>query len=336
MRFWPFPWGRAIALQDTMDVVAVGYPFGGAMSLETSSFPSVSVNTGHVTSLRKKAGELQLIQVDAALNPGNSGGPLLDDSGEVIGIVQAGILGSGLNFAIPVHRLESLLQTPVITVARTTLEYDRRAEVQPIVVKVISLIKPAPTYSVQMTLQAGDMPPRVMIGQSQSGTSTFNVPLVPGVSKDHQNLIISGTFDDGSVTGRALDHPLHVGDERIALADVREIHPNPDGQMAVTTASKTLTGVLHDMDGVSLTIGGAVIHVNWAKARSITVGGADQPVSSVSYTVKTTSPDHVVSQITGSFDLSGVAQAVIANNAGSAGGAQLPSGTFWRDSQCRR
>lgn len=44
----------------------------------------------------------EVIQVDAAVNPGNSGGPLLDDNGELAGIVFAGLPRyQGLNFAVP-------------------------------------------------------------------------------------------------------------------------------------------------------------------------------------------------------------------------------------------
>jgi S1-C subfamily serine protease len=44
----------------------------------------------------------EVIQIDVAVNPGNSGGPLLDSSGQVVGIVFAGIQGfQGVNFAIP-------------------------------------------------------------------------------------------------------------------------------------------------------------------------------------------------------------------------------------------
>lgn len=51
-----------------------------------------------------------VIQIDVAVNPGNSGGPLVNEKGEVVGIVFAGISGfQGVNFAIPGETVKKLL-----------------------------------------------------------------------------------------------------------------------------------------------------------------------------------------------------------------------------------
>jgi S1-C subfamily serine protease len=89
----------------------VGYPLGnmltadmadGSVTKEDIPNPSASINRGMVTSLRKdSAGILRTIQIDAAVNPGNSGGPLFDLEGRVVGVVNAKIVGAeGLGFAI--------------------------------------------------------------------------------------------------------------------------------------------------------------------------------------------------------------------------------------------
>jgi S1-C subfamily serine protease len=87
-------------LVETAPVTAFGYPFGDRLAVREKQYPNVSVNVGRVTSLRRAHKELEAIQIDAVLNPGNSGGPVLDANGLVVGIVRAGIVGSGVNFAI--------------------------------------------------------------------------------------------------------------------------------------------------------------------------------------------------------------------------------------------
>jgi serine protease DegQ len=95
-------------------VVAVGFPFGLG--------PSVSA--GVISGLKRefvdpdrKPGDggrmTNLIQFDAAANPGNSGGPLVDRDGEVVGIV-TGILNpsgvrtfAGIGFAVPIENATS-------------------------------------------------------------------------------------------------------------------------------------------------------------------------------------------------------------------------------------
>jgi serine protease Do len=81
-------------------VVAIGNPLGFERS----------VSTGVVSALHRnlrapRDGVLEgLVQTDAAVNPGNSGGPLVDASGSVVGITTAMLpWANGIGFAIPAH-----------------------------------------------------------------------------------------------------------------------------------------------------------------------------------------------------------------------------------------
>ncbi|MEY4767216.1 MAG: hypothetical protein RI907_3889 [Pseudomonadota bacterium] len=83
------------------DVFAVGSPLGQELA--------GTFTKGVLSGQREKAG-LKFLQSDVAVNPGNSGGPLLDNSGAVIGITVAKVAGAeGLAFFIPIQEALSKL-----------------------------------------------------------------------------------------------------------------------------------------------------------------------------------------------------------------------------------
>jgi S1-C subfamily serine protease len=93
--------GNADTLQVGQLVVAVGNPFGlagtvtaGVVSALGRSFPARSGRTVRMID--------DVIQTDAALNPGNSGGAVADSTGRVVGIATA-VAGVGLGLAVPVN-----------------------------------------------------------------------------------------------------------------------------------------------------------------------------------------------------------------------------------------
>src|SRR3982751_1051306 len=99
--------GDSEHLQVGQKVLAIGNPFGLEGTLTVGVVSSVGRSIGGESSRRLEG----MIQTDAAINGGNSGGPLLDSSGNVVGINTA-ILGEtnlGIGFALPINRAKALL-----------------------------------------------------------------------------------------------------------------------------------------------------------------------------------------------------------------------------------
>lgn len=101
----PAPLGDSDRAEVGSFVIAIGSPLGLHHTV-----------TSGVLSAKARgldASGMEFLQTDAAVNPGNSGGPLLDLSGQVIGVVTSmlstGGENVGLNFAIPINTVKELL-----------------------------------------------------------------------------------------------------------------------------------------------------------------------------------------------------------------------------------
>lgn len=95
------------------DILAVGTPLSLNLTHTFTKGIISAINRTLKVSLAKGQGYMQnLIQHDASLNPGNSGGPLINLRGEIVGINTLKISGGeGIGFAIPVKSFKSLLSS---------------------------------------------------------------------------------------------------------------------------------------------------------------------------------------------------------------------------------
>jgi S1-C subfamily serine protease len=115
------PTPRAVAFRDSTTlragegVIVTGYPLPAMLGSD------MSITSGSVTSLRGLGDDSRMVQISAPVQPGNSGGPLLDGAGNVVGLVsrtlsplavaaaQGGTLPQNVNFAIKANVVEAFL-----------------------------------------------------------------------------------------------------------------------------------------------------------------------------------------------------------------------------------
>lgn len=73
---------------------------------------SQTLTKGIISSVRKQSNGSKVIQADASISPGNSGGPLIDKDGKLLGVVNAKLVGmgvEGISFAMPVNEITKAL-----------------------------------------------------------------------------------------------------------------------------------------------------------------------------------------------------------------------------------
>ena len=143
----PFPFVKFANSEDVMVgewAIAMGNPFG----LFADGQPSVTVGVVSATKRDFKPNPdeprvyMDMIQTDAAINRGNSGGPLLNSAGEVIGVNTFIFTGGtssgfvGLGFAIPSGRVQKIIQQ-LETSGEVTLEFDPGMEFTPMTTQLV-------------------------------------------------------------------------------------------------------------------------------------------------------------------------------------------------------
>ncbi len=318
-----FELGVSSELFETMPVYAFGFPFGRILSFEESKFPAISVNSGRITSLRKKNGELELVQIDAELNPGNSGGPVLNESGQVIGIVQSGLMGTGVNFAIPVDKARKFLSQILILFEAPQVSVEDAAKPVKMEVTAVDFLKKSEEkIAVELTLEPYGRPKTSHKMKGDGKTFCVEAPLVPQIDEP-EHLRAKVFYKNGELRGflNATTFKVKVKDEKkeeeeeeengkekekiieIALAEVAEIKGGEKPQIILHKDKAS-----HEIDPKTkmvLNAGPHKIKLDLTEVESISVFPPTGPPAHISYVIIARRGEEEVGRSEGTISIRG-------------------------------
>jgi S1-C subfamily serine protease len=260
------PLGDDTALEELADVVACGYPFGSAMTFGTKEYPSITTTAGGISSLRKKGGELELIQLDVSLNPGNSGGPILDMHGKVIGVALGGIKGTQVNFAIPVRRVAAFLAEPEFSFTPPAIRLADRGKPVAVEARLISFVPGGADAEMELEVRRGKTPATRHPMKLEKGTYKADVVLLPE-RKEATKCAVEVSFADGSLAARLDDRTVKIGEASHKLSELRTISPSVG--KAVLWSGERLEGKVTGLESVAVTLGGREITIDLSVAQEI-------------------------------------------------------------------
>ncbi len=112
------PFGDSDAVEPGRPVQVLGFPFGRKAEVgktaDARAIPKVSVTGGSLSAAREDdEGGRRYLQTDASVQPGNSGGPMVDDEGYAVGVVRMKLAreatAKGAGFGIPINLVKDFL-----------------------------------------------------------------------------------------------------------------------------------------------------------------------------------------------------------------------------------
>ncbi|MCW3100679.1 MAG: putative lipoprotein [Chthonomonadaceae bacterium] len=295
--------GSSDGLVETMPVAAFGYPFGSDLAVKDGDYPAITVSTGHITALRKVDGKLASIQLDASLNPGNSGGPIIDSKGDVIGIVMEGIPGSGINSAIPVVSLRTLLTRMNILFTPPVVQTGHLDAPHQFHIQLLAPPQNAEKVTVDLTLSVNGKEERTFHATTTDGR-TFDVaaPLLPA-QKGSLDLQLTMKGKNSSIIAYTPDKKIIVGTVEIALSQIRRIQLRPDSEVTLADNDIRIAAISR-LPVVEAKIRGVNTAVNMADYDIIDI---QRP--SIEYHIRAAQGEKLIADLNGKIALSGTSGA---------------------------
>jgi WD40 repeat protein len=258
--------GSDEGLEELTEVIGFGFPFGKV--IDGREYPAVSVNVGSINALRHKDGRLHRIQLDAAVTRGNSGGPVLDQRGKVIGVIVSGVIGTEVNFAIPVSAVKRFLERPEVQFTPPRLGAGELHKPVRFEARVTPLLPSKDRLTVELILKAGNGPERTARMEADGDRYSLTTVPIPG-TREPRTLRLVARFENATLEATTTDRSFTIGGREVALGDVRSIFPGSPSRV-VLRSGETITGALVGLETVPALLSGQSLTVDLTSAREVT------------------------------------------------------------------
>jgi len=272
------PLGNSNAVEVGEEVRAFGFPLASVLGA------NVKVTRGTVSGIETKEAQ-KSFQIDAPVNPGNSGGPLVNEKGEVIGVVNAKLAGevvSNVGFAVPINYAKPLLRDEGVEFATegATGKLDGPALVKyvsPAVALVTAIPKGGPPAPSTPSPPTPKPQPPVSPAQTEEMKKAQRAALDElkgkGVTPPEGMVLVpAGEFEMGAKDGDEDEKPVRQVALNAFWIDQHEVTNAQFGQFVQATGYKPeggwqAEGGRGNYPAVKVTWNDAVAYAQWAGKR---------------------------------------------------------------------
>jgi WD40 repeat protein len=297
--------GSDEGLAELQEVVGFGFPSAPTPSPGQSEHPAIGVNAGKITSLRHRDGRLYRIQVDSALDAGNSGGPVLDRAGNAVGVLTSSVQGGRVNSAIPASVVSRFLARPEVEFNPPRLGPGELHKPARFEAKVTPLLPPLAPLTVELILKAGQDPERTVRMEAEG--DRYQVTAVPIPERTGPpTLKLAARYDEATLEARTTDRSFTIGGREVKLGEVRTIQFGTPSRV-VLRDDRTIAGAVAGLDAVPVRLGEQTRSVGLAGALEVKISPVPEP-DRVGYTLVVRQGEKVYrqSQGTGLGELVGI------------------------------
>jgi predicted Zn finger-like uncharacterized protein len=218
----PLPVRSARNLQLTQQVYVFGFPFGADLGKE------ITVSHSSVSSLRWEHDMLAKVQVNGGMQPGNSGGPVVDAYGNVVGVAVSILRSTQINFAVPGDRVYAVVYGRISSLS---LGQPYRKDAQVNVSAIVTTIDPlALIRAPALEIWTGDptpsaRPPSTMQPLLQAGDSPRQEHALEYRDQVARGAIVLPSLPPGKVYWVQPKWTNPIGETRWATANVYSLPP---------------------------------------------------------------------------------------------------------------